>query len=423
MKKVLIVTYYWPPAGGPGVQRWLNFVKYLPDNDIQPVLYVPENPHYPITDPSLNDEVPEQLTIYRQPIWEPYNLASLFSSRTTRKISSGIVPANNPSLLDRLFLWIRGNFFIPDARKYWVKPSVKFLTEVLKNENIDVVITTGPPHSLHLIGKSLKERAGVRWIADFRDPWTGIGYHKALRLTKKSQRKHKALEKEVLNASDEILVTSDTTKREFEEITSRPITTITNGYDETSPATSELDKNFTISHIGSLLSERNPTVLWKALAELVKEVSDFSEDLSIQLTGVVSDEIVEEINKCGLRDYLKVSEYLPHKEAILAQRSSQLLLLVEIDSEQTSGIIPGKLFEYMAAKRPILAIGPENWEAGKLVRESGSGEVFTYNMKMELKETLLRWYRAYKSNTLAMTAQDIEQYSRKALTKKLAAQI
>ncbi|MEZ2414146.1 glycosyltransferase family 4 protein [Muriicola sp. E247] len=423
MKKVLIVTYYWPPAGGPGVQRWLNFVKYLPDNDIQPVLYVPENPHYPITDPSLNDEVSEQLIIYRQPIWEPYQLASLFSKRTTRKISSGIVPANNPSLLDRLFLWIRGNFFIPDARKYWVKPSVKFLTEIIKNEKIEAVITTGPPHSLHLIGKSLKEKAGVRWIADFRDPWTGIGYHKALRLTKKSQKKHQALEKEVLNSADEILVTSDTTKREFKEITSRPITTITNGYDQTTPTTSELDKKFTISHIGSLLSERNPTVLWKVLAELVEEVSGFSETLSIQLTGVVSDEIVEEINKCGLRDYLKVRDYLPHREAILAQRRSQLLLLVEIDTEQTRGIIPGKLFEYMAAKRPILAIGPENWEAGKLVRESRSGEVFTYNMKTDLKETLLRWYRAYKSNSLAMTSQDIEQYSRKALTEKLAAQI
>jgi len=423
MKKVLIVTYYWPPAGGPGVQRWLNFVKYLPENDIHPVLYIPENPHYPITDPSLKAEVPEPLTIYRQPIWEPYQLASIFSRRTTRKISSGIVPAKNPTLLDRLFLWIRGNFFIPDARKYWIKPSVKFLTEVLKNENIDVVITTGPPHSLHLIGKSLKERAGVRWIADFRDPWTGIGYHKALRLTKKSQKKHQALEKEVLNAADQILVTSDATKREFEEITSRPITTITNGYDETTPVTSELDKKFTISHIGSLLSERNPTVLWKVLAELVEEVSGFSEALRIQLTGVVSDEIVEEINKCGLGDYLNVSDYLPHREAILAQRSSRLLLLVEIDSEQTRGIIPGKLFEYMAAKRPILAIGPESWEAGKLVRESRSGEVFTYKMKKELKETLLQWYQAYKSNSLRMTSQDIEQYSRKALTKKLAAQI
>ncbi|MBT8280607.1 MAG: glycosyl transferase family 1, partial [Muriicola sp.] len=275
MKKVLIVTYYWPPAGGPGVQRWLNFVKYLPDSDIQPVLYIPENPHYPIIDHSLEEEVPDQLTIYRQPIWEPYQIASLFSKKRTKKISSGIVPSNDPSFLDRIFLWIRGNLFIPDARKFWIGPSVRVLTEILEKEEIETVITTGPPHSLHLIGKRLKERTQIKWIADFRDPWTSIGYHKALRLTEQSQRKHKALEQEVLQTADQILVTSNTTKKEFEAITNKSVITITNGFDQAAEGKVELDPHFSISHIGSLLSERNPSVLWKVLAELVAEVDGF----------------------------------------------------------------------------------------------------------------------------------------------------
>ncbi|QBA64280.1 glycosyltransferase family 4 protein [Muriicola soli] len=423
MKKVLIVTYYWPPAGGPGVQRWLNFVKYLPDSEIQPVLYIPENPHYPILDHSLKEEVPDQLTIYRQPIWEPYQIASIFSKKKTKKISSGIVPSNNPSFLDKVFLWVRGNLFIPDARKYWIGPSVRVLTEILESEEIETVITTGPPHSLHLIGKRLKERTNIKWIADFRDPWTSIGYHKALRLTRQSQKKHKELEQEVLHSADQILVTSNTTKQEFEAITHKPVITITNGYDQAAEGKIIPDTHFTISHIGSLLSERNPYVLWKVLADLVSEEDEFAMDLRIKFTGVVSDEIVNDIQGFGLGSNLEVTGYLPHKEAVLSQRKSQILLLVEIDSEETRGIIPGKLFEYMAAQRPILAIGPKSWEAGSMVRESACGEVFTYNMEAELKTSLLKWYKAYKGNSLKLTSENMEQYSRKALTKKLAAYI
>jgi len=423
MKKVLIVTYYWPPAGGPGVQRWLNFAKYLPEFGIQPIVYTPENAHYPITDESLLQEVPEDLSIYRKPIREPYKLAKLISRSKTSTISSGIVPAENPSFLDRVFLWVRGNLFIPDARKYWIRPSVRFLSEVIEKENIEVVVTTGPPHSIHLIGKGLKERKGVKWIADFRDPWTTIGYHKALMLTRKSRRKHKRLEKEVLTTADDILVTSKTTKQELEELTSKPVTVITNGYDLHNPGNIEIDSHFSISHIGSLLSERNPRILWKVLAELIKEDPEFKKALRINLIGVVSDEIVQEIIDQGLEDVLQTCAYLPHNEAVQAQRRSQVLLLVEINSAQTRGIIPGKLFEYMAAKRPILAIGPEAWEAGNLVKESGSGKVFTYDLENELKASILEWYNAYKTGSLVMPSQNIEQYSRKALTRKLAALI
>lgn len=199
MLKVLIITYYWPPAGGPGVQRWLKFVKYLREFGVEPSVYVPENPHYPIEDASLLKEVPKDLKVYSQPVSEPYMWAKLLSSKKTKKISSGIIETKNQSLIEKLMLWVRGNFFIPDARKAWVTPSVNFLQEVITNEKFDTVITTGPPHSVHLIGRALKKHHKITWLADFRDPWTSIGYHKKLKLTSKSKRKHKKLEHSVLN--------------------------------------------------------------------------------------------------------------------------------------------------------------------------------------------------------------------------------
>lgn len=423
MKKVLIVTYYWPPAGGPGVQRWLKFIKYLPENGIEPVLYIPKDPHYPITDKSLLKEVPEGITIYRNAIWEPYKLASLISSRKTSRISSGIIKSKKQSFLERIFLWVRGNFFIPDARKFWVKPSIEYLSSIIDKENIHTVITTGPPHSLHLIGMGLKERKAVKWIADFRDPWTSIGYHKELRLTLSSQKKHKALEEKVLRNADEIIVTSKTTKQEFSAITNRPITVITNGFDSDFDGRAALDTDFTISHIGSLLSERNPKILWRVLSELIAEHPSFKEALQIQLVGVVSEDVIMEIEKHNLGSALKVLPYLPHDEALKAQRSSQVLLLAEINSVETKGIIPGKLFEYLAARRPVLAIGPSGWEAGDLVRDSKAGMVFSYENKKELKETIWEWFTAYQTKSLVMPATGIDKFSRKELTKKLAAQL
>jgi len=180
-KKLLIITYYWPPAGGPGVQRWLKFVKYLPDFGIQPFVYVPENPTYPIVDEGLVKDVSVKAIILKNTIFEPYQLAGFVSKKETKKISSGIIPATKKqTFIEKMMLWVRGNLFIPDARKYWVNPSVKYLKKYIQENNIDTIVTSGPPHSLHLIGLQLKEDLGVSWLADFRDPWTTIGYHKAL---------------------------------------------------------------------------------------------------------------------------------------------------------------------------------------------------------------------------------------------------
>ncbi len=419
MDKVLIVCYYWPPAGGPGVQRWLKFATYLPEFDIEPLVFVPENPSYPITDTSLVKEIPDGIRVIKQPIFEPYGWASLFSKKKTKRISSGLIQKRQKqSLLERLFLWIRGNFFIPDARKYWVKPSVNTLTKIIREEGIKTIVTTGPPHSVHLIGLQLKQKLELQWLADFRDPWTSIGYHGKLKLTKAAQRKHKSLEKQVLNAADKLVVTSATTQKEFEQLTPTPIEVITNGYDgDFTPL--ELDEDFTLSHIGSLLTDRNPVVLWKVLQELCAENPLFKAKLKIQLAGVVGHGVKESIAAHGLTESVALLGYVAHEAVITLQRKSQLLLLLEIDAKETQGIIPGKLFEYLHARRPILAIGPKKWEAGRILKETQAGHSVLHEEYNALKNVLLEAFKAYQNGGLQSKASGVEKYDRKELTKKL----
>lgn len=419
--KVLIISYYWPPAGGPGVQRWLKFVKYLPDFNVEPIVYIPENPNYPLVDESLIAEVSKDVTIIKQPISEPYKLAGLFSKKSSSTISKGIIPEQKTqSFIEKAMLYIRGNFFIPDARKSWVKPSVAYLSNYIEKENISTIITTGPPHSLHLIGLQLKEKLGVKWIADFRDPWTTIGYHKQLKLTEKSKQKHKALEKLVLNTADDIVVTSSVTKTEFEAITNKPIEVITNGYDYESVESKPLDAKFTIAHIGSLLSKRNPIILWQVLSELVQEHEGFSKDFQLNFVGAVSETVLQSIETVGLANHINNAGYVSHKESIVYQKSSQVLLLVEIDSKETKCIIPGKLFEYMVSNRPILALGPQGSDVENIIKETNTGNYFYYTDYKSLKSTILAHYKSYQNKNLEVHAIGLQKYSRKSLTSKLA---
>lgn len=421
MKKVLIVAYYFPPAGGPGVQRWLKFIKYLPDFGIQPIVYIPENPSYPILDYNLEQEISDKAIIIRRRIFEPYGIASFFSKSKTKKISSGIIPKNyKQSLFEKLSIWIRGNCFVPDARVLWVKPSAIYLEKYINDHQIDTVITTGPPHSLHLIGLRLKQRCSIRWIADFRDPWVTIGYHEQLKLTDRSRRKHERLEAIVLNTADDLLVTSKSTRLEFLQKTSRPIHVITNGYDVEKVSKQNLDNEFSLSHIGSLLSERNPILLWQSLAELLVEVPKLKKHLQIKLIGTVSDYVIETIKSYGLYDYLKLVGYVSHQEALREQRKSQLLLLIEINSINTITIIPGKLFEYMAAGRPILAIGPRGSDFAEIIQETNTGLFFDYSMDKELKREIKKAFKKYMEGKLEVHGVGIQKYSRKNLTEQLA---
>ena len=420
-KKILIITYYWPPAGGPGVQRWLKFVKYLPDFGIQPIVYIPDNPTYPIVDENLINEVSDKAIILRNKIFEPYQLASFLSKNKTKKISSGIIPnKKKQSFLDKTFLWIRGNLFIPDARVFWVKPSFSYLEKYILENKIDTIITSGPPHSLHLIGLELKQKLDLKWFADFRDPWTTIGYHKSLRLSNFAAKKHKTLEHQVLNSADTIIVTSKTTKTEFEAITTKPISVITNGYDSEQVEKQTLDTKFSLAHIGSFLSERNPLILWESLTELIQEVPGFNSHLEIKLIGAVSQEVLETISQFELNKYLNNLGYVSHNVAIAHQRKSQVLVLIEINSGDTKSIIPGKLFEYMVSNRPIIAIGPQDSDFAEIITSTNTGVFLTYSEKMKLKSVILDFYNQFLEGKLQSNGVGLQKYSRKSLTKELA---
>jgi len=421
LKKVLIIAYYWPPAGGPGVQRWLKFVKYLPEFDVQPHVYIPENPSYPIVDFALEKEVAEDAIIIKKRIVEPYGLAALFSKKNTQKISSGIIPhQKKQSFVQKMLLWIRGNAFIPDARVLWVKPSIKFLEKYIQDNHIETVITTGPPHSLHLIGLGLKAKLNINWIADFRDPWTTIGYHHELKLGTNAAQKHKDLESKVLTTADSVLVTSQTTKKEFQFLTNKPIHVITNGYDVEQIVKLPLDEKFTLAHIGSFLSQRNPRILWKCLQEIINENPSFKNDFQLKLIGAVSQEVLQTITEFRLDSFVYNLGYVSHAEAISHQRTSQVLLLVEINSEITKSIIPGKLFEYMVSERPILALGPEKSDFESIIKSTNTGIFHQYDEFDELKQTILDFYEKYKTKSLVVNAVGLQQYSRKNLTKQLA---
>lgn len=421
MKKVLIITYYWPPAGGPGVQRWLKFVKYLPDFGIEPIVYIPENPTYPILDKDLEKEVSKDLKVIQQPIFEPYKISSLFSKKQTKTISSGIISEKEKqSFLQKSLLYIRGNYFVPDARILWKKPSVKFLTKFIKDENIETIITTGPPHSLHLIGLELKRKLNIKWLADFRDPWTGMWYFDQLKLTEKTKNKHHVLEKEVLQSADQIITTTQNVKREFENLTSKPIEVITNGYDLAPIEQSiNLDKYFIIAHIGSFFSLKNLSGLWEAISEIINENPEFSTFFKLRLMGKNNPELQEELEKYGLLEFTEDLGYLPHKEVLCQQEKSQVLLL-QYTNETIKGIIPGKLFEYLRSGRPILAVGPKNWEVKKIIENTKTGKCFHFNEKQQIKHTILEYFQAFQKNELQVQPINIEQYSRKNLTKKLS---
>jgi len=414
--KVLIITYYWPPAGGPGVQRWLKFVKYLQEFGIEPVVYTVDNPQYPITDVSLEKEVPKNIEILRHPIWEPNNFLSFF--KKNKQESAGFLQSN-PSFFGKILQYIRANYFIPDARKFWVKPSVKFVENYLLENNIDAIITSGPPHSLHLIGLQLKQKTGITWISDFRDPWTEIDYFHQLPLTKKAIIKHKNLERSVLRESNAVLVVGKTMKENYRGY-NKQIYVLTNGFDaEILSEPKSLDAKFTITHVGLMNADRNPKILWKVLLELCEDDIAFKRNLEIKLIGKLSNEVVVSLQDFDSKNIHKI-DYLSHREVRIHQQCSQVLLLAINKVPSAKGIITGKIFEYIHAKRPILAIGPTRGDAAEIIKNTQTGFIVDFEDETRLKSVILDLYQDYTNGNLQVKATDIQQYHRRALTEKLS---
>ena len=426
-KEVIIVSYYWPPAGGPGVQRWLKFVKYLPSAGIHPTVIVPKTPAYPVIDTSIQEELPEAVRVIKVPIWEPLQVLKRKKKRDkpddiAERISQGIINTTDPSLSERLLLWVRGNFFIPDARKFWVKPVKKIVTGMIKSEpeKYAALITTGPPHSVHLAGLKIKKQTNINWMADFRDPWVTIGYHSLMKMSDIARSLHAKMEQKVLKNCDAIVVTSRATAREFAFKTEKPIHLITNGYDVKPNQMEQPAGKFTVAHVGTLLSRRNPEALWEALSRLVEESPAFAKAFQLKLIGNISPEVLQSVAEYNLTDFLVRPGYLDHDEALKAMYEAQVLLLIEIDSDETKEILPGKFFEYLASRRPILGIGPSGSIVEEMLRKTDAGRFYTYRDAGRIRNQTMEWFERYQNNSLTGNETDVSEYHRKQLAGKLA---
>ncbi|MDN3642361.1 glycosyltransferase [Lutimonas halocynthiae] len=416
--KILLITYYWPPAGGSGVQRWLKFIKYFSCFGIDPIVYTVENPNYAVEDESLLSEVPVDLQVLREPIWEPNNVLSKFKNNEKNQSAGFLNP--DPSFLQRQMHYIRANYFIPDARKYWIKPSVRKLTAFLKENPVDVIISTGPPHSVHMIGAELKRICGVKWLADFRDPWTNIDYFHNLPLTDGARKKHHELENKVLMEADAVIVVGKTMREEFIDRNQNTYV-ISNGFDEqVEDSEVAMDTKFSISHIGMMNADRNPKIFWQALRELIDENEDFSSDLSVKLIGKCDDEVYQSVEALGLNDHVNFVAYVAHKDVLKFQRSSQLLLLAVNDVPSSRSVITGKVFEYLQSKRPIIGIGPVDGDLAEILNKTEAGQMVDFDDLLSLKKMLLKYYEAFKTGQLLNHTKNIDRYHRKNLTKELA---
>ena len=375
MKRVLVITYYWPPAGGSGVQRWVKFSKYLPSEGWQPVIYTPENPEMQSEDSSLGADVPPEAEIIRRPITEIYSLYRRLTGKSASRSQVNMVNGGKKSLAARLMMWVRGKFFVPDPRVSWVRPSVKFLKKYLREHPVDVIVSTGPPHSMHLIAQKVSLATGIPWISDFRDPWTKIFYFKHLQLSPRTVRKHQHLEKSVLDDSKAVIAVSPLVQEEFREMTSTPVELITNGFDpEDYAAAGSPDKEFfTICHTGQFAADGNPDVLWKVLAGKAASDAQFAKLLRIRLAGVSDEAVLNSIREAGLGDNLTDLGYVNHDTAIKEQCGASILILPLRKEPEYRATLPGKLFEYLGARRPILGIGQTDGAMARVVSDAGAG--------------------------------------------------
>lgn len=421
MKKVLLISYYWPPAGGAGVQRPLKFVKYLREFGWEPIVYTCETKDLQVkTDESLLNDIPAGIQILKKKIWEPYNL--FFKINKNKAEPNGFKSFQKKTLLSKILLYIRSNLFFPDAKMFWIYPSYWYLKKIIKDQKIDVIISTGPPHTTHIIALKLKKATGVNWIADFRDPWTKIEYFSDLKLTNFIKNQHFKFEKKVLDNANAVVVVGKTMKKEYEEITSNSIHIITNGFDSSdfSNSPSKIKPKFNFSHTGTLRDTQNHDAFWKALAEICEENSDFKSELELNFYGFTDNSVLECAKMYGLENNVNLIEYVSHNEIVKIQQESLILLLIINKLDNPNRIITGKIFEYIASQRPILLLGPLEGDAADILNKVGQKHIADFEDKLTIKKQILDLYSQYKSDTLNHISANSEMYTRRNLTKSLA---
>lgn len=430
MKRVLVITYYWPPTGGSGVQRWVKFARYLPSEGWQPVIYTPENPEQLAVDHSLEKEIPEEAEIIKTHITEPYELYKKFlrgSGHGKEAVEVNPVNARNKSFAQKAAMWVRGNFFRPDPRCMWIRPSVKYLKKYLEEHPVDLIVSTGPPQSMHLIGRRLAKETGLPWIADFRDPWTKIFYFKHLSMTRATEKWHHRMEKKVLDEATAVVAVSPLVQKDFQQVTKTPVVLITNGFDENdypdmnvSEMSGGHEKDFTITHTGLFAADGNPTVLWDVLADKCRKDSEFRNRLKIRLVGKTDIQIIGAIEDAGLKDNLIDLGYQPHDVAVDEQRKASLLILPLRKEPEYKAVLPGKLFEYIASRRPVLGIGQPDGAMAMIMDSTKTGTVLDWNDREAVCRFIDRCWCDHCKGTLTVEGADISQFTRRNLTRRMA---
>lgn len=427
MKRLLLISYYWPPAGGGGVMRWLKMSGYIQALDNwQVIVFHPKKAKYLVIDPSLKNTVHPEIKEITLPILEPNNiLAKLGFKETLKNVAAGGVGANKkPSLMNRLMVYIRSNLFIPDARAWWIKPSSKFLLKNWDAINADIVVSTGPPHSMHLIALALKKRLNVKWVADYRDPWTFIDFAEDLNMSDAVINKHKKLEKEVFHHADKVVTVSQTWAKELERLYQKEVVLIHNGYDPAdfqSLENKEKGEKLKLIHIGSINKDRNAPVFWNALRKAIDWGLKEGYEFQVDLIGNFSPELMSIIKEKDLDKYVYQLAHLPHNLVLEKLKEAHVSLLFINNTNNKGGIIPGKLYEYLAANNPIMAIGEPDGDAAKIIKDCEAGFVFDFEEEVEISKTLIDLAAKAKNNKLNdITNKNYLNYSRKELAIKYA---
>ncbi len=369
LEPVVVIAYYWPPSGGPGVQRWLGFTSYFAENGFKPIVIVPENPFYPQVDTSLSEATIDALEVIRVPIIEPLRWASRLGFSNTKEYAKGLLPDRPRGLVQKLLFTIRGSLFVPDSRVFWVKAVTRLAHKLIQERSIRLLITTGPPHSVHLGGLKLTSQTrDLKWIADFRDPWTDIGYHRLLPISGFAKKRHQQLEAEVIQKASLVLTTTQHLAYHYKSMYHVHCESITNGFSELNSKVDETTEEFILLHIGSLFSRRNPERLWHAIQMISKQEKPSSK-IRLWFVGEVDEMVKASLKAHSLEDQCSFFGYVAKDKLHEFTSKASLLLLVEGDSDAYDFVIPGKLFEYLSIQAPLMIIGPEGWEVTEMVKD------------------------------------------------------
>jgi hypothetical protein len=423
LKRVLIITYHWPPSGGITVLRCLKIAKYLRDFGWEPVIFTAENAAYQHLDYQNQKDIPSGLEIIKVPIIEPINAFKFLSGRAKNTPVQNITSnsTKKKTLIDKFGMWLRGNFFIPDARFLWIRPSVKYLQKYLLENPVDAVFTDGPPHTNTVIGLRIAKEFNLPWLADFQDPWTQVDYYQDLYIGKRADQKHKALEQAVFNTANQITIASPSWKTDLEAIGAKNVDVLYYGYDESDfIGFKSIDTPFfDIVHAGLLGADRNPTALFEVLGKLLQAHPEIQEKIRIQLAGEVDLSVKNAIERCGLNAMTTYHGMISRQEVLDLYAKASLLILPINKAANAKGRIPGKLFELLRTNKPILVFGPTNGDVKQIVAQKKRGISLEYNDTNGLK--------SYLENALLNAdfqnfdpTHSVNEFSNRNLTEKVA---